>query len=878
MKFKVLFTILLFNIFSLSTFAQDLGKGLKVCSLKENKIPLERIFDMNYSGIGIVIWKGLSVDTISTLFKRLNNAPNIKFVSAVFSGQGYDLNALPLNELKHVDKLSLVFRDNVNIDLETLWSQLSKMPNLKSLELSGYQNSIDISINKPLSSVLKNLKWLHVSGLNIEPDVVSEPIFTDLKTLKIRQKRENNSNLSCKTIIDFFSKSEGLENLQIIAWDTIDIENFTNLNNFKKLSKLCFYAFEYKTKGSILDYLDCVKTLKHLDYEFNGKNGDFRIGRFSELRHLTLEAQNATDVYNELTPLTKLKYLDLTVSKIPNTIYNLTSLDTLILERAFISDNLEDKEKPRIEAGHLKYLSYKNVRLFELPERLFFSKKLETLMIHQRGLDSLDERIGRITSLKKLSIPNHALNTIPDLSKLVNLEYLDLGTNEYRGKYASNSEKDFDIAASLVRNIENLLPKLSYLNIEGIPFSDPTFDLFLSQLRNAPEDLKLNITDCKITKIPKDYWKDIKIQEIQMAGNPYPKLPSELYKANINRVRINYTGEYFSTLNNFKLYGYFNNHISLEEVLPYLDFKNIAIDVKLHYSRYHYSKNSDFIRPAFTELIAHAVGTDSMANNIHPTVLGNYFYDIKDYKSASSYLATSVKKIPFFYGKDYFDRPTINRTWLRYLMSLALIDDRNVIKDLDFIFDDLVNDHPSSAEFMEFVMPENVSIDSLPSFPNLINSVNKKTSSYNLTILSMLYKSLGENSRALTLNKIIKEIILDERSTEELKTDEVLDLLVIYFVTNNFTEFDSLISLLESREISENEQLILYYLETLRKHLKKEDISNEIQYLVSMRNRVTGSFSWSTNLVNIWSLLSKDNLVSELNLKFVPWRKKSPYP
>jgi Leucine-rich repeat (LRR) protein len=143
-------------------------------------------------------------------------------------------------------------------------------------------------------------------------------------------------------------------------------------------------------------------------------------------------------VENEIKKLAKknktgegLKELDLTekkLQKLPKAIFDLETLKVLKLDK----NSFDIVPKEISQLIHLKELSFRNTPIEELPEEIGQLKNLEVLNLsYCQSLKKLPVAIGELSNLKKLILWSFKGEVPTSISKLANLEELDI--NNYYG-------------------------------------------------------------------------------------------------------------------------------------------------------------------------------------------------------------------------------------------------------------------------------------------------------------------------------------------------------------------------------------------------------------------------------------------------------------
>ncbi|KAM0030856.1 putative TIR domain, P-loop containing nucleoside triphosphate hydrolase [Helianthus debilis subsp. tardiflorus] len=165
-------------------------------------------------------------------------------------------------------------------------------------------------------------------------------------------------------------------------------------------SNICQLWEEGQTKA--------LEKLKFLDLKYSNLT-TFDLGMTLDLEMLDLKkCYEFLELHMPLTPL-KLKFLNLSGSKLPTDIYNLHGLEELHLTKCFV---LQEITNNICMLKHLKYLKLTSCSLIEqLPEDLGRLECLEELYLIT--FTELPEEFGRLHCLKELNIEGSGIKYLP---------------------------------------------------------------------------------------------------------------------------------------------------------------------------------------------------------------------------------------------------------------------------------------------------------------------------------------------------------------------------------------------------------------------------------------------------------------------------------
>jgi len=188
-----------------------------------------------------------------------------------------------------------------------------------------------------------------------------------------------------------------------------------------------------------------------------------------------------------------------------------------------------------INAKANKTISFKAIKLKNLPCELFELDDLEELDLFNTDLKSLTSDIGKLENLKQLNLSWNEINSFPaELFELKKLEILTI--------YGSPKE---DIELPNINGIENL-KKLKELDI-----SSYTFKVLPNEILEIKSLEKLNLSAVGLTKIPDEIGDLINLKKLSIQVNPeIEKLPKSMKKLiNLKELWMSGTGVYQSDVN-----------------------------------------------------------------------------------------------------------------------------------------------------------------------------------------------------------------------------------------------------------------------------------------------------------------------------------------
>ena len=252
-------------------------------------------------------------------------------------------------DLKQLTELKL---ENLDADAYELIQLISKLPNLKTLDLSGYGGeSLPEEIVKITSLEQLILKY---SSLEKLPNKIYE-----LKNLSVLNLTEN---YSLDSLPEGISRLECLKSMDLSG--CYDIQSLPgDFFQLTQLEELQLYSTELYS-----DEIGSLKKLKKLS--LSGDLYELPVWTFDlkELTELVLNEVALSEIPSEIGELTKLEYLDLgfneSVTELPDSFGNLTNLKHLLLTCCSLQSlpesfiNLTQLEKLDLGPSDMNTLEY----------------------------------------------------------------------------------------------------------------------------------------------------------------------------------------------------------------------------------------------------------------------------------------------------------------------------------------------------------------------------------------------------------------------------------------------------------------------------------------------------------------------------------------
>lgn len=279
--------------------------------------------------------------------------------------------------------------------------------------------------------------------------------------------------------------------------------------------------------------IDQLKTLRRLTLRVkaNAVIGDDVLNSQS-LHSLDISKKDNKTKYLILLPkvinLPKLNHLTLRDVQIDFTVKNLQAIKFVQIDGSKILNNFIES---LFTANNLNALRINNCGIDKFPD-ISVDSKIKTLSISEGKIDIIPSSINRLKQLKYLNLNNNIISSLPpSIAQLDSLETLELSNNKFNlfpdviNKLSSLKHLKFKQDNIIVEPSKDLsaLERLEELPIE-INFKNgiPTFVFDFVGLK------KLNLSNLKLTKLPKELSQLINLESLDVSGNLLTKIPEEI--------------------------------------------------------------------------------------------------------------------------------------------------------------------------------------------------------------------------------------------------------------------------------------------------------------------------------------------------------------
>jgi len=237
-----------------------------------------------------------------------------------------------------------------------------------------------------------------------------------------------------------FKPNSAIRSLEITNTDYRKIKDF--LKNLNSLKKLILYNDEYySSNGEFIDELTSLENLEELHAYFLPEKALKKLKNIENLTTLQLyNLDNDNSLFEVLSSLTKLKkfsciYCEL--KQIPDSLFNIKSLETLELYDSGITEIPKNIEK-------LENLSFLNLELNNIknvPDEIGNLENLTKLILTNNKLEKFPSTLGNLKNLEVLYLNENSIyDKLPEsLNDLSKLKYVKFESNvDIKGKALSN--------------------------------------------------------------------------------------------------------------------------------------------------------------------------------------------------------------------------------------------------------------------------------------------------------------------------------------------------------------------------------------------------------------------------------------------------------
>ncbi|MBK8627745.1 MAG: hypothetical protein IPN86_19935 [Saprospiraceae bacterium] len=651
-------------------FGKDVISDYKISLLplrigdKELEIKLK---ETRFNNLTIHITEFDNLKEKVALINSHNNLTSIELAS-----NWRDTTFANIPKFRNLENIDFVYIDGkMNLNYDSLWLELLKMPSLKFL---GIYNIGKKLVGSPdLDELLAKMEGIYMN----QPEIyLPNPEKYSLKAKSIVLESYNHET---KNFLEPLKKASNLKFLSLSGF-TLSDENAADFRVFKELDKLFIFRMGTKEDTPILQNLASLPKLKQLILNL-GKttsNIEKNLGLLKNIEDLKVSVswkseacyipESLFDLYNlknlvisgfsdtilskNIKKLSNLEKFELSgkFKVLPNEIGELKNLTTLnipfidLLELPNSLGNLKKLKKldakfsklirlPESigDLGKLEYLDFGHNKLEQLPKSIKKLVHLKELKLNNNNLKELPSEIGDLSSLEILEVTNNNLTAIPvSIGNLAKLKTLYLQNSYYMDldDFKSDFSNNILSLPSTIRNMTGLETISCALNKE--------FDgEILKELMNMPQKFeRIDFSNCNITNLPKSGWANLKTNRLNLSKNKIESFPLEIYQFDdFNELDLRDNGDralhyYFHNATELKVVGYLNGLFTLEEIKQSEGIVDALMSLS---SRYDYHNNYNPILKLYP--IALEIDSARAIELLSPDKYADALYEAKDMKN-----------------------------------------------------------------------------------------------------------------------------------------------------------------------------------------------------------------------------------------------------
>jgi Leucine-rich repeat (LRR) protein len=859
----ILTTIILFlSVFygkAQSGFEKYFGKDV-ISEYKVSLLPLRigdkeleiRLKETRFNNVTIHITE---FDNLKEKVALINSYEHVTSIELASNRRDTAFTNIP--KFRNLENIDFVYiNGKMNLNYDSLWLELLKMPSLKFL---GIYNIGKNMVSSPaLDELLAKMEGIYMNQTEI---YLPNPEEYPLKANSIVLESYNHET---KNFFEPLKKASNLQFLSLVGF-TLSDENVSDFRVFKELNKLSIIRLGTKEGMPLLQNIATLPKLKHftLNLGKTTSNIEKNIGLLKNIEDLKVlvswksEAcyipESLFDLYNlknlvisgfsdtilsrNIKKLSNLAKLELSgnFKVLPNEIGELKNLIALDISSIKITTlpNTIGKIK------NLKSLEAHFCKLNRLPESIGDLEKLEYLNLGYNKIEELPKSIKKLTQLKELKLSNNNLKELPsEIGDLSSLELLELANNnltaipvsignlaKLKTLYLQNSNyMDLDdFKSDFSNNIQSLPFTISNMaGLESISCAhNKEFDgEILKELMHMPQKFeRIDFSNCNITNLPKTGWSNLKTKRLDLSKNKIENFPFEIYQFddfNELNLKNNEDKSLHFFLNNateLKVVGYLNGLYTLQEIKQSEGIVDALMSLS---SRYDYHNNYNPILKLYP--IALEIDSVRAIELLSPDKYADALYEAKRYEECIKPYSISIQRdIDFCVTIVNFIVPKIYNRANAYFYTG---DNKNSLKDLKYLkkeFDIQLNEQMAlTYHFMgEHAKADSIFQASASDFLEKIES--KKNSEWWANELSLLelYIISNENIKFKNYYNALKNLTPPDKKSKYL-----LDYLYeIYSISTN--------------QSSSNDNFSIF-----QKLIKDENVSFD---------------QWSCQLADMWS-------------------------
>lgn len=721
-----------------------------------------------------------------------------------------------LSSMKNLESIIIVPEQYKNMGSEL--QKLSTLQNLKELTFYYGKFSIENLIYFKEFKELNSLSLTNVEFDDVQNLIDNLPKNNNIETLILLNLKSNGNSID-------FSNLKNLKTLNIGSYSKYKISLNESLYDLQNLQSL---SIQTDSLVSLSSNLGKLKNLERLNLSYNEIAFlPESIGELNKLVYLDLRQNNMASLPNSISNLNKLEVLESSnngIAKLPNDFGKLASLTSLNLE----NNRIEELPSTFVQFSKLEYLNLGNNYLKTLPDEFGSLKSVLRLNLDSNFLKKLPVSISELDKLRYLMLGNNNLQELPDdFGNLKALEEIYLGGNRYNSNSTNNryysGNNDHPRPDPVFNEIRILPQSFSKLkNLKRIYLREmSTLDgasLFKILFKTASKNYTLDISNTKISYLPKTGWQNFLASSLNMGGNVITQIPADILNApNLLEFRFKLNekdGLSYNLNGKAELNAFF-------EEKGFVDFASLPKTQEMAKAYLDNAYNRKYTKgDNILELMNKAFLLDSAytEDNIRSSDYADALLNNKDFEKAIKYynraIARDTARGPYILN---FIIPNFQN---RAKAHLAVGDTLLAMEGLAY-----ASERFSSSDWAEAGI--------------LAKAIGKDT-------LASQYFKNGE--------KFYKGYINRNLEQNQINYGYQLSLLELYILEENLLQASDYLSFLENEIIKpKDKQLLLEYLKHIIFILQGDINENDLKLF---ENKIANSeitiSSWSFDLVNFW--------------------------
>ena len=404
----------------------------------------------------------------------------------------------------------IAFRHCTRMNFNQAISKLSVLPNLEYFEIS-----ISALLKLPGNiSTLSHLQTLNLksNSLQILPEEIGE--CTSLKNIILPY----NSSLRLEELFSRLQKLKTLEYLDLSGNQFHELpDNIRELSGLKKLDLGSNYFVQLPASISYFTSLEEIDLSNCLALDF--KQACTALSKISTLKKINISSSNITALPESLGTILSLENIDASgnsLISLPNSIGKLTNLKIFNIgsENRSLTGTAIEKFPPSFaNCINMQTLIFRGNFLSAIPD-LSKMKNLEELDVSWCGLGEFPSSLKPLTNLTYLRAAHNYFQLLPDwIGDLQSLKVLELDGNFFPNMAVPHLIK-------LPESIGNLK------NLEVLTLDDQIIKTLPVSITQLTKLKALHVRNNAITLLPDDFGKLTQLEILDLKANDLKTLPA----------------------------------------------------------------------------------------------------------------------------------------------------------------------------------------------------------------------------------------------------------------------------------------------------------------------------------------------------------------